>query len=85
MITHTPSGQTPSGQTPSGQTPSGQTPSGQTPSDRADAELRALVAQIDPEAGTPMEAPDYLLERVLAGRDQGESAAGESLLVSVVA
>ena len=74
MITHTPSGQTPSGQTPSGQTPSGQTPSGQTPSDRADAELRALVAQIDPEAGTPMEAPDYLLERVLAG-DHSETTA----------
>ena len=41
----------------------------QSPTDRADAELRALVADIDPEAGLPAEAPDQLLERVLAGTE----------------
>ena len=34
--------------------------------DRADADLRALLANADPEAGTPAEVPPGLLDRVLA-------------------
>jgi len=35
------------------------------PQDRADAALRALLAQSDPEAGVPSDVPPDLLERVL--------------------
>lgn len=38
----------------------------QSTRDRADAELRALLAQADPEAGSPTEASPDLLDRVLA-------------------
>ena len=38
----------------------------QSTDDRADEALRALLAQTDPEAGSTVEAPAYLLDRVLA-------------------
>jgi hypothetical protein len=34
--------------------------------DRADADLRALLTQVDPEAGQPTPTPHHLLDRVLA-------------------
>ena len=37
----------------------------QTTEDRADQELRALLAQVDPEQGQPAQAPAHLLDRVL--------------------
>jgi hypothetical protein len=42
--------------------------------DRADEELRALLAQVDPEAGTPTSS-DHLLDRVLADMTREEAPA----------
>jgi hypothetical protein len=53
----------------------------QSTRDRADAQLRALMAQADPEAGTPTVAPPNLLDRVLAdvaADPSGATAAGSA-------
>lgn len=49
----------------------------QSTRDRADADLRALLAGVDPEAGAPTATPHHLLDRVLAGRDADPVGAQE--------
>jgi hypothetical protein len=53
--------------------------------DRADEELRALLAHVDPEAGTPTSS-DHLLDRVLADmtRDEAPTAPAEHQAATAV-
>lgn len=50
----------------------------QSTEDRADEALRSLLAQADPEAGSPQPVPTHLLDRVRAAATSGEAPATPS-------